>query len=89
MKEKLIKKNKRHVKEIFFLLVVSIFSFTNLSAQNLRTIQVSGVVTDSQSGETIIGASVKVKFGSIGTVTDYDGKFQLSVSENATLVVSF
>lgn len=89
MKEKLIKKNKRHVKEIFFLLVVSIFSLTNLSAQNSRTIQVTGVVTDSQSGETIIGASVKVKSGSTGTVTDYDGKFQLPVSENATLVVSF
>ena len=89
MKEKLILKNRKGVREILLLLLVGLFSFTSLSAQNSGTIQVSGVVTDSKSGETVIGASVKVKSGSTGTVTDYDGKFQLSASANATLVVSF
>lgn len=89
MKEKLILKNRKGSREILLLLLVGLFSFTSLSAQNSGTIQVSGVVTDSKSGETVIGASVKVKSGSTGTVTDYDGKFQLSVSANATLVVSF
>ncbi len=89
MKEKLILKNRKGAREILLLLLVGLFSFTSLSAQNSGTIQVSGVVTDSKSGETVIGASVKVKSGSTGTVTDYDGKFQLSASANATLVVSF
>lgn len=89
MKEKLILKNRKGAREILLLLLVGLFSFTSLSAQNSGTIQVSGVVTDSKSGETVIGASVKVKSGSTGTVTDYDGKFQLSTSANATLVVSF
>ncbi|QIK56224.1 TonB-dependent receptor [Dysgonomonas sp. HDW5B] len=89
MKEKLILKNRKGAREILLLLLVGLFSFTSLSAQNSGTIQVSGVVTDSKSGETVIGASVKVKSGSTGTVTDYDGKFQLSASANAILVVSF
>lgn len=42
-----------------------------------------------KGGEPIIGASVKVKGGSTGTVTDIDGNFTLNATPNATLVVSF
>lgn len=89
MKEKLILKSRERVKEIFLLVLVGIFSFTNVTAQNSGGIQVSGVVTDNKSGETIIGASVKVKSSSTGTITDFDGKFNIEVPANAILVVSF
>ena len=52
--------------------------------------QITGVVTD-KGGEPLISANVYVKSdpGS-GTITDLDGKFELSVSENAKkLVVSY
>ncbi|MBC8054931.1 MAG: TonB-dependent receptor [Sphingobacteriaceae bacterium] len=48
---------------------------------------VSGKVIDA-SGEPVIGASVKVKGTSIGTASDAEGAFRLSVPENSTLQVS-
>ena len=53
-----------------------------------QTITVSGQIVD-QSGETLIGATVKVKGTQMGTVTDLDGNFTLSVPSNGTLVVSY
>lgn len=49
---------------------------------------VTGVVTDA-TGEPIIGASVMVKGTSNGTVTDLNGRFRLSCSSDAVLVVSY
>lgn len=49
----------------------------------------SGVVKDA-TGEPVIGASVIVKGTTNGTITDFDGNFNLSgVDKGATLVVSF
>jgi TonB-linked SusC/RagA family outer membrane protein len=50
---------------------------------------VTGTVMDD-AGEPLIGANVLVKGVAIGTVTDFDGKFSLSVPENLnTLMVSY
>lgn len=40
-------------------------------------------------GEPIIGAAVKVVDSPVGTVTDIDGKFSLSVKEGSKLTISF
>ena len=48
----------------------------------------NGVVRDAD-GEPIIGANVVEKGTSNGTITDFDGKFSLSVQRNATLVISY
>ena len=50
--------------------------------------KVSGVIKD-KNGESIIGASVKVKGEKTGTVTGIDGDFLMQVPGNATLVVSY
>lgn len=63
------------------------FCFTVTYAQSFFS--VSGTVTD-EKGETIIGATVKEKGGSMGTITDIEGKFTLSVSgADAILVFSY
>lgn len=49
---------------------------------------VKGTVVDAQ-GEPIIGASVAVKGGAAGTITDMDGKFSLSVPKGSQIVISF
>ncbi len=61
---------------------------TTMQAQN--GVAVSGTVSD-EAGEPLIGASVIVKGNSsLGTVTDFDGNFQLKVpSEQTTLVISY
>ncbi|WP_245949407.1 TonB-dependent receptor [Echinicola strongylocentroti] len=52
-------------------------------------ITVTGTVI-STDGEPLPGATVRVKGGSKGTVTDLDGKFTFNgLSENAILVISF
>ncbi|MBO4666167.1 MAG: SusC/RagA family TonB-linked outer membrane protein [Paludibacteraceae bacterium] len=51
-------------------------------------IHVSGVVVD-EKGDPVIGASIQVKGSTQGTISDYDGKFELDVPDGATLVVSF
>lgn len=50
---------------------------------------IQGLVKD-ETGETIIGAAIKVKGTTIGTTTDMDGLYNLSVpSENSVLIVSY
>ncbi len=59
----------------------------NIHADQQRT--VSGTVTD-ENGEPLIGVTVMEKGTQNGTVTDIDGRFQLStVGNNPTLVFTF
>jgi len=65
---------------LLFLLPISAFS---------QTKQVTtGTVTD-ELNEAVIGASVTIKGSQTGTFTDVDGKYQIAVPENSTLVFSF
>ena len=66
------------------LSVLALMLSVAASAQNIT---VSGVVTD-RSGETVIGASVMVQNSPVGTVTDIDGTYSLSVSPSANLEVA-
>ncbi len=66
------------------LLLMFVFS-TWVQAQ---TINVSGVVIDD-NGEPVIGATVSDKVTHKGTITDLDGKYQLSIDANGTLVISY
>jgi len=51
--------------------------------------KVSGVITDD-SGYGLIGATVQVKGTSIGTVTDLDGRYELTLPNGAkSLIVSY
>ena len=73
------------MKKVVTLFVLSLLSFS-LFAQDK---QISGVVVD-EKGEPVIGASVQVKGTTIGTITDFDGQFILSVDKDAkTLIVSY
>ena len=49
---------------------------------------VKGQVVD-EKGEPIIGASVTIKGGTVGTITDIDGNFSLTVPAGSQIVVSF
>lgn len=55
------------------------------SAQNAK---VTGVVTDD-ANNPLIGVNVVVKGSSTGTITDADGRYELSVPKNATLEFSY
>lgn len=70
-----------------YLLFCLLLSIGIVDAQ---TKSVQGVVISADDNEPIIGASVLVKGTTIGTVTDFDGKFYLDVPTAATtLTVSY
>lgn len=55
-----------------------------------QTKKVSGTVFSADDGEAVIGATVMAKGTSTGTITDYNGEFDLQVPTSATtLVVSY
>ncbi|MDR1403443.1 MAG: carboxypeptidase-like regulatory domain-containing protein, partial [Tannerellaceae bacterium] len=64
--------------------------FSGIGLVTAQTTQITGTVISADDGEPIIGASVIVKGTTIGTVTDFDGGFNLSVPSSArTLVISY
>lgn len=73
------------LRRVYLMLIISLLSVAGLYAQSVRGI--SGTVTSD--GEPLIGASVVEKGTTNGTLTDVDGKFTLSVKENATIEVSY
>lgn len=72
-----------HFKNYLFLLCALIS--LNASAQNI----VKGIITDAESGETIIGASVSVKGSVLSTITDIDGRFQIQANKGDFLIVDY
>jgi hypothetical protein len=76
---------KRIIKH-FGIVIIGLLATVQLMAQQ-RTL--SGVVRDA-GGEVVIGASVVVKGGSQGTITDINGKYTLQVPAQArTLQVTY
>ena len=59
-----------------------------LKVANEQKIKISGIVKDV-NGAPVVGATVKEKGTSNGTITDIDGIFMLEVQENALLDISF
>jgi hypothetical protein len=67
----------------FFVLLFLIYCISfEASAQN----KITGLVTDSLTGEAIPFISIQIKGSSIGTMTDNSGKFLLSVPYSAHLL---
>lgn len=63
--------------------------FCHISAMSQDMVTASGVVTDSKTGEPLIGVSVMSKEAKTGTSTDLDGKFTISVPKKSTLTFSY
>lgn len=58
------------------------------SNQQNRKVSISGNISDN-TGQPIIGANVVEKGTTNGVVTDIEGKFSLSVNENAILMITY
>ncbi len=69
--------------------LISILSLTLAAQYMLASITVTGVVTSAEDGFPVIGASIMEKGTTNGTITDFDGIYELTVGDKATLVVSY
>lgn len=75
------------VKPLFASQITNVHENAALLTNNQQKQTVKGTVKDA-NGEPIIGASVKVKGSTGGTVTDIDGNFTLDVPAGAELEIS-
>lgn len=64
------------------------FADARSMAVEQRNDNVSGIVVD-ENGEPLIGATVKQKGGSVGAITDMDGKFSVNLPAGTQLEVSY
>jgi len=69
-----------------FLVLMMLLVTPLLYAQE-RT--VSGVIKSGEDGEPLPGVTVLVKGTTVGTITDIDGNYKISVPDGGTLVISF
>ena len=67
------------------LILVCICMFTSSFAQSFV---LKGMVS-STDGELLPGVNIKVQNSTVGTITDIDGNFQLTVNEGAVLEFSY
>ena len=70
------------MRRLTFLLFSLVLGIGLLHAQT----KVSGTVISAEDGQPIVGAAVMAKGTTVGTVTDYDGKFSLSVPEGVRIL---
>ena len=71
----------KRLQTIFLCLTLAVAAFADIS--------VKGTVIDADSSEPMIGVSVLVKGSTVGTVTDFDGNFEMTTPDKATLVLSY
>ena len=72
------------MKKLSIILMLFLVSFS-LSAQT----EISGTVSSGDDGSALPGVTVAEKGSSNATMTDVNGKYTLSVAENATLAFTF
>lgn len=70
---------------LIFFVILGLLG-NSLYAQERR---VTGTVTDADTGATLPGVTVMVQGTNIGTITDSDGSYELTVSPDNVLVFSF
>jgi TonB-dependent receptor len=60
-------------KKLTLLIVFVTLFWISIEAQNV----ISGIVTDAETGESVIGCNVSLQGTTLGNVTDLDGKFEI------------
>ena len=69
-----------------WVVAFSVLLFQEALAQDKS---ISGTITSSEDGSVMPGVSISVKGTSKGTSSDGNGKYKISVPQNATLIFSF
>lgn len=79
MKQKIIS-----IRRLLMFLMLTIPLYMSAQVMNI-----TGTVTDEENGTPLPGVTIIAKGTTIGTVTDFDGKYTISVTPGSTLVFSY
>ena len=71
----------------FFLSLIGVLTVTALPLRSQNR-EVSGVVTDASTKETLIGATVSVEPGGTVVITDLQGNYSINAPSGSTLTFS-
>ena len=72
------------------IVIIFVLVFATAALSLGQTVQVTGTVTSQEDGLSLPGVAVTVKGATLGTLTDADGRYSLSVPQGMnTLVFSF
>ena len=82
---------------VLIVICTTVFSASGLSMSKehntvtwaLQQQKISGTVKDSTTNELLVGVNVVVEGTTTGTVTNIDGKFTVTATQNSVLVFSF
>jgi TonB-linked SusC/RagA family outer membrane protein len=83
-----------HIKLKYFLTCIGLFllivlTLENVTAQQVKPMLVSGVVTDVVGNGPLPGVNITIKGTQTGTITNVDGAYSLTVNPGDVLVFSF
>lgn len=74
------------MKQSFKMLLLATLFFSGISSlMAQRTI--TGIVSDAETGEALIGANISVKGAGTGTITDLDGSYSLELPQDQTTLI--
>lgn len=73
--------------QLHFKFTSLVFLFLLLSTV-IKAQELSGTITDSDSGEPLFGASVVITGTAVGATTDFDGKFKFNVGKQPPFQIS-
>jgi len=76
----------KEMKISLFTFILGLCTLASANAQQSRTI--NGRVLDSQN-EPLIGVSIQVKGTTTGTITDFDGNYNIQAGNGSTLIFSY
>ena len=72
-----------------FCLLISSLIILGLQVLIAQQTTISGKITDSETGEFIVGANIIVKGALRGVTSDFDGNFSISANISDILVFSY
>ncbi|MBR8534496.1 TonB-dependent receptor [Carboxylicivirga sediminis] len=76
-------------KAIYLTVVISLLFISADVLAQAQFKKVTGLVVEEQTGDPMPGVTVRIKGRTEGTITDYEGKFNIRVKESDVLIFSF
>ena len=84
-----MRKNRKTCKGAKLFVTALLLLFMIPLSALAQEVKITGTVTDAANGDEIIGATVKVQGAAGGTITDIDGRFQITARVGQSLEFTY